>query len=258
MEEEGKWITLNGTHIFVKKGQNPMDAFIKQKGGKWKKPEKYEDTFEYGVDEDNEDDAYDKYVEMSDECYNKLDREDVDLIQEFYVGTDMSYEINEALRDGQADALSQDFLNSMDKACETYVASNNMASTRFVDLNYLRNAYGLDIPEYGDVDRSKIADNMKDFIGTDISSKSYTSVSLNESGNGIFNNLAVKMKINIPKGTKMFVADNVGEYEAILGRNKKMILKDVNFKESKVQGFEKEYGKILLTYEVIEDGKKQS
>ena len=53
----------------------------------------------------------------------------------------------------------------------------------------------------------------------------------------------------------MFVADNIGEYEAILGRDTKMILKKVDFKESKVQGFEKEYGKILLTYEVVNDDK---
>lgn len=33
MEEGGRWVTINGAHIFIKEGQSPMDAFIKQKGG---------------------------------------------------------------------------------------------------------------------------------------------------------------------------------------------------------------------------------
>ena len=35
----GRWVTINGAHVFVKEGQNPMDAFIKQKGGIQKTPE---------------------------------------------------------------------------------------------------------------------------------------------------------------------------------------------------------------------------
>lgn len=31
--EDGRWVTINGAHVFVKEGQSPMDAFIKQKGG---------------------------------------------------------------------------------------------------------------------------------------------------------------------------------------------------------------------------------
>lgn len=30
MEENGRWITINGAHIFLKDGQSPMDAFIRQ------------------------------------------------------------------------------------------------------------------------------------------------------------------------------------------------------------------------------------
>lgn len=32
--DDGHWITINGTHVFVKDGQNPMDAFIRQKANK--------------------------------------------------------------------------------------------------------------------------------------------------------------------------------------------------------------------------------
>lgn len=30
--DEGKWITINGAHVFLKDGQSPMDAFIRSKG----------------------------------------------------------------------------------------------------------------------------------------------------------------------------------------------------------------------------------
>lgn len=240
---EIQWITKNGVHI-------PLTNDYMNK--KLRKQEDYNDTYEYGIDEDSED-AYDQYVEMSDESYNNLDEGFYQEIKDAYVGNEYSYTINENLRKGID--TDKNIREALDYACKSYTSKKDMASTRFVSMDYLRNAYGLEIPQYGDVDRSKIADNMKQFLGSEIQSKGYTSVSLNESGNGMFNSLAVKMKVNMPKGTKMFVADNVGEYEAILGRDTKMILKKVDFKESKVQGFEKEYGKILLTYEVINNDK---
>lgn len=240
---EIQWITKNGVHI-------PLTNDYMNK--KLRKQEDYNDTYEYGIDEESED-AYDQYVEMSDESYNNLDEGFYQEIQDAYVGNEYSYQINENLRNGID--TDKNIREALDYACKSYTSKRDMASTRFVNMEYLRNAYGLEIPQYGDVDRSKVADNMKQFIGSEIQSKGYTSVSLNESGNGMFNSLAVKMKVNLPKGTKMFVADNVGEYEAILGRDTKMILKKVDFKESKVQGFEKEYGKILLTYEVVKNDK---
>lgn len=30
MQEQGKWVTINGAHVFVKDGQSPMDAFIRK------------------------------------------------------------------------------------------------------------------------------------------------------------------------------------------------------------------------------------
>ena len=242
----GVWRTIGGRRIFIKDGEDLETAM--KKSGKFKKNENYnDDNFKF-LPED-EDEKYDKYVEMSEECYDKLDRKDIEQIETKYIGTEESYDFNEALRmDANVD---EELKNAMDKACTTYTAKEDMASTRSVDFDYLRNAYGLEIERYGDIDRSKVAEQMKKFIGSEISSKSYTSVSLNESGNGMFGNLAVEQKINMPKGTKMFVADNVTEYEAILGRNQRMVLKKVAFKESKIAGFEKEYGKVVLTYEVI-------
>ena len=31
-EQNGRWVTINGAHVFIKDGQSPMDAFIRQKG----------------------------------------------------------------------------------------------------------------------------------------------------------------------------------------------------------------------------------
>lgn len=250
MQEGGRWVTINGTHVYIKDGQSIMDAFIRNEANKGKaNAEKYDDSsFKYLPDDDDE--AYDKYVEMSDESYKNMKREDISYINEHYVKKEESDEFNNSLRNGEKvdDRLKQ----AMDNACKSYTAKENMAATRFVTFDFLRDEYKLDIERYGDIDRSKIAETMKQFIGKEITPKSYTSVSLNESGNGMFNNMAVKMKVNMPKGTKMYVADNVGEYEAILGRNQKMVLKSVGFKKSKIQGFENEYGQVLLTYEVVE------
>jgi hypothetical protein len=121
-----------------------------------------------------------------------------------------------------------------------------MASTRFVDLEYLKNVYGID----GD-NRYSFYQKMLSQVGTQTSSNGFTSVSLNSDGNGMFNSLAVKMKINIPKGTSMYVAENWGEAEAILGRNTKLELKAVSFEKSKMIK-DPTFGKILLTYEVVE------
>lgn len=38
-DTKGRWVTMNGRHIFIKDGQNPMDALIKSKGKSQKKKE---------------------------------------------------------------------------------------------------------------------------------------------------------------------------------------------------------------------------
>lgn len=247
--DNGRWVTIRGHRVFIKdKATNDyMNKKIRNKGKKYN-----DSSFKYLPEDDTK--AYDKYVEMSEESYQNMDDGLYYEVSNNYVGNEYSTILNENLREGKA--TDKNLIEAMDYACKSYTAKEDMASTRFVNMDYLRNAYGLKINQYGDIDRNQVAKSMREFLGSEISSKAYTSVSLNESGNGLFNNLAVKMKINMPKGTKMFVADNVGEYEAILGRNKRMVLKDVGFQESKIKGFEKEYGKILLTYEVIEDDKR--
>ena len=67
MEEDGRWVTINGAHVFIKDGQSPMDAFIRQKGGT--KEKDYSDfsksviqqTLYHGTDEDFEEFSLDKF-----------------------------------------------------------------------------------------------------------------------------------------------------------------------------------------------------
>lgn len=244
MDSDGKWVTIRGHRVFIK--DKDVSNYM---NNKIRSVMKYNDSsFKYLPDDDDK--AYDKYVEMSEESYNNMSKDDVDYINNHYVKQNESDDFNEALRKNMQ--VDEKLKNAMDNACKSYTLKENMAGTRFVTFDYLRSEYKLNIERYGDVDRSKIAEQMKKYIGSDVTSKAYTSISLNESGNGMFGNMGVKIKVNMPKGTKMYVADNVGEYEAILGRNTRMILKAVDFKKSKIQGFENEYGKVLLTYEVVE------
>lgn len=52
MKENGHWITINGTHVFVETGQNPMDAFIRKQAEL--KNKKYNSFFDKGLDEDRD------------------------------------------------------------------------------------------------------------------------------------------------------------------------------------------------------------
>ena len=70
-EQDGRWVTMNGAHVFIKNGQSPMDAFIKQKGGTKK--------VDYKKYLEERDKTIDKFIAtngqvdiMSEEMVNKL------------------------------------------------------------------------------------------------------------------------------------------------------------------------------------------
>lgn len=262
------WITINGSHIPLLKGESKAAAYArfkdnidnkkanakKDSGSKGSSGSKqnYDDSkYKYLPDDDEL--AHDMYWDMSDECYDKLDSFERAQINKYYVKQKTSFEINEALRNGKnhTENLDEDYFESvtgaLDKACTTYTAKNDMGSVRFVESNYLSNVYNL---PYGTKPHEAV-EKMKEFIGSEISSKGYTSVSLNKDGDYMFSSMGVRMEIFMPTGTKMYVAENLSEYEAILGRNVKLELKDVGFKDSKIKGMEKEYGQIILKYEVL-------
>lgn len=58
--DEGRWVTINGAHVFIKDGQSPMDAFIRQKGG-------IKNNIKYNLTENNE-----KFNNTIQENINKL------------------------------------------------------------------------------------------------------------------------------------------------------------------------------------------
>lgn len=60
--ENGRWVTINGAHVFVKDGQSPMDAFIKHEKTK-KEINKKINTYST--------DAYSGQVNMVKEIKNK-------------------------------------------------------------------------------------------------------------------------------------------------------------------------------------------
>lgn len=246
-EEGGVWRTIGGRRVFIKDGQDLANAM--KESGKFG-TSKEDNNYNYLPEDENE--AIDKYNEMSDKSYDALNEEERKILKNSYIGSRESFTINEALRTENYDNINKEnfdkVIKTMDKACKSYSAEENMSSKRFVSQDFLKNVYNTE----GD-DRYSNFEQMKNQIGSVIKSPAYTSVSLKEEGSYCFRNLAVEMQINIPKGTKMYVPENSFEAEAILGRNTEMKLKDVNFKKSDVAGFEEKYGKILLTYEVVKN-----
>lgn len=244
------WITINHVHVPLFEGEGKDAAYKRFKKANSNKS--YDDSKYKYLPEDDEE-AHDLYWDMSDESYDKLDSFERNQINKYYVKQKTAFDVNEALRNDKnhTETIDEDYFNSLtnalDKACTTYTTKNDMASVRFVEANYLSNVYNL---PYGTKPHEAV-NKMKEFIGTELSSKSYTSVSLNKDGDYMFSTMGVRMEINMPKGTKMYVAENLSEYEAILGRNTKLQLKDIGFKDSKIKGMEKEYGQLILKYEVV-------
>jgi hypothetical protein len=65
-EEDGVWRTIGGRRVFIRTGQKLSDA-MKESGKFNTQKQKYDDSnFKYLPEDDDE--AYDKYYEMSDEC----------------------------------------------------------------------------------------------------------------------------------------------------------------------------------------------
>lgn len=247
-QEIDHWITWRGKHLPVDKDGNII---------KFSNDEK---EFDF-VDED-------KYYELMENCYDNSDRNANKIFNSVYCGTEMSLEINKALREDDKKILNvyEDDIKVMDKAINNYKIPQDLKVIRGVDSEYLINAYKANIQSTAEdtakgysnkIPVSRMAKEMKQFIGTEMYSKSYTSTSMSESGSWYVSNLKIKMQIDIPKGTKCFIPDNPQEQELILGRNQKMILKDVkiehNNRSDDAEYNDYYYDKLLLKYEVVDD-----
>ena len=194
----------------------------------------------------------DKYAEMSDVSYDKLTSDERNLINDHYVKQEESYDINDEVRNGDLES-HKDVVNALDKATHTYKTDEDLTLKRFDERKMLENVYGL---KEG-LSRDEIYNEMLNHIGETRDEKAYLSASLDESGNGMWNNLLVHSEINVPKGTDMYVADNIFEKEVILPRDTELVLKGVEFKESTIPGMEREYGKIVLQYELVKKDSKE-
>ena len=234
-----KWITWRGKHLPI--GADGKIINI--------------NSYDY-VDEES-------HGDLIDDCYDKTGRTASLIFNSVYVGKTTSVEINKALRENDKKILSvyEDDIKIMDDAINKYEMPRNVMTNRFLDLNYLKNAYNI---KFDDDNKSAkaIANQMKKYIGTEMYSDSYTSVSTNESGSWYTSNLRVKMEIETKKGTHCYIPENASEQEVIFGRGQKFRLKDVKIEKKKLSNDDEyndeEYDKVVLRYEVDKIGNKLS
>ena len=76
----GRWVTINGAHVWLEEGQSPMDAFIRQKGGIHPQRKKMDEELElleaYYQDAETEEERQ-KYKEKIDKLKDKMYEEDM-------------------------------------------------------------------------------------------------------------------------------------------------------------------------------------
>lgn len=248
-EQTGNKVFLNGKEIKQDKdNKRKQNAEMKKEENKFKT--------NYLSDKLDEDEFHDKFWEMSDQSYDKLSPEDRKIINSDYVGNEESTWINSTVREHGNDNLSdkrKEQVDALDRATHTYKHDEDLTVKRFDQGDMLTNVYKIDTS----LDREEIANEMKKHIGEIRDEKGFISASLDEAGNGYWDNLLVHSEINIPKGSDMYVTENLRESEIILPRNSKLELKDVEFKESTIPGMEKEYGHVILKYQLIKEDKEE-
>lgn len=82
MEEDGRWVTMNGVHIFIKDGQSPMDAFIRNQTEN-KKTEKAKNLNNT------------EYEDLCKKFADSLTKEEKELINSYGVGGGYSSDLND-------------------------------------------------------------------------------------------------------------------------------------------------------------------
>lgn len=161
-----------------------------------------------------------------------------------FVATGHSFEINRMLRDMPQDVdLSKTDLGggifnnnaivqNMDNlTSKTIPGGKNLNVVRNVSYDWMRNALGITDPE-------KLLD--KNLVGQTFSEKSFTCVSTVPEEN-VFRSRPIKWEIELPKKSRGFVPDNLGETEITLPRNT----------EFKILGAEKRGENYVLKLRVV-------
>jgi len=169
-----------------------------------------------------------------------------------YIGAQYNYRKIGAYMRGQTDEISPDNLktiSAMEAVTERNALNDDYLGSRKVAADFIPKVLGIDGGseliegfDYTDPQRAESVVNAinKAFVGKAIPDKSFMSVSL-DGEDVYFKNYPVKITLQMPKGTRGLVTDNVKEAEFIAAKGSKMqILGAEIYHPDKYRG-EKEY-----------------
>lgn len=158
-----------------------------------------------------------------------------------YVRTDNSFDINAALRpDGDIEALSDDDWATIGALTKVILANKtpyNIRGKRKVDFNWVSSFIAdTDLPKsYPNME--KLSEALNSIKGHSYKEFAFSSISADPELN-VFPSRRVWLDLEIPKGTKAYMTDNVDESEFILGVNTIFELKDSSIEKD-------QYGDLL-------------
>ena len=252
MNEDGKWITINGAHVFLKEGQSPMDAFVRQKTQK--KEITQEDINEYknsapddaiaefaddfGITEEEAEKIL--YGGKEDTSKNQsgeqtFSKEDVEIIEDYQLGDEYDY-INGYLRGTLRTELNENAkegiekeIKSLDKATNKQLGEDKTLY-RVVDKNmYLKNG------DYKDLINKEFTE--KGFMSTSTDIKAVEDFA----DGGISPGERIYLEIKAPKDTKGADFSKINDpsfrntqKEVLLTRNTKYEIYNAEEKEGKI------------------------
>lgn len=156
-----------------------------------------------------------------------------------YVATRNYSNINQKLRDNEFDLLDADdkqTVESMRTAISKNTLGSDLVLTRYVNADYLKPVFGIDV-DYMDMElrpdakdsnkkRQNIVQSLKDKVDTEFTEKAFVSTSIIKDNN-IMTDKSVRLTINAPKETHCYIPKNKRESECILGENSRFYITDI-------------------------------
>lgn len=136
-----------------------------------------------------------------------------------YIGTTNYSNINRYLRKFKSDiaAQSAETIRHLDIAIDRRVLPENTILYRNADREFLRTVFGVNGNKLDDFVKGINKKLKDDFVYSD---KGFTSTSSIQSQN-VFQSREISIKIKTPKGTNVYITDNLDESEVIFARNQK-------------------------------------
>lgn len=130
--EDGRWVTINGAHVFVKDGQSPMDAFIRNKGKDDKIIGEIEtDLYNQVFEDNNFHYTLENYNAENIKKSNVFDNDINDKINR--IAFDKGYEITK----DEVDDIKEKFYKEYDKKRNKLLNQNNN-----IDIEKYKNEHG--------------------------------------------------------------------------------------------------------------------